>query len=346
MANKIKVSVILPVYNAEKTVKKTILSILNQKSVLLELIVINDGSTDDTQIVLNEFSNKENIKIINQENKGVSYARNVGIENMSGKYCFFIDSDDFLENTALYRMLNLAQKYSLDMVCCNHKEFNSTMCITRKEEENCILASNKKEIAKNYDLFYFQSAWAKLFKSSIIKLNKIRFNTTMTLGEDLNFSLNYLIYVKEIGYIGSVNYIINNINPYSLSKRYSFGLERYVDLQSNIWEKLKSINPLIDQEYRKKHIMFDVYLLKVYFGNLFRFDSPLTNIAKIRKIKKILVKYRSWVKNPESKGKPRTFVDRIVEKVIYTDSAFLIFLFFNIKEKIRRVKFFVGKKPR
>lgn len=344
MDNKLEVSVILPVYNAERTIRKTILSVLEQKDVLLELVVINDGSIDGTCNVLNEFKNKENIKIFTQENKGVSYARNEGIRNARGEYCFFIDSDDYLEKSTLAKMISLAKAESLELVSCSHREINSTMNLAYNNPNKSLVVASSDEISKNYDLFYFQSAYAKLFNTNIIKKNSLYFNTSMDLGEDLNFSLNYLLYVSRIGYINSANYIINNVNPYSLSKRYSFNMENDIEIQIASWRKLASLYPTLNIEYQKKHMNFELYLLKVYFGNLFRFDSPLSIKVKVKKIGTILKKYNNWTEKSSSKGNPQNFIDKISSNVICTNNVLLIYIFFYVKEKIRRIKFFVGRK--
>ena len=97
----IKFSIIVPVYNVEKYIKKCINSILNQTYKNYEIIIINDGSTDKSKKILESYKNIDNIKIINQTNKGLSVARNIGIKNASGDYLLFVDSDDYIDNDLL-----------------------------------------------------------------------------------------------------------------------------------------------------------------------------------------------------------------------------------------------------
>lgn len=339
-----EVSIILPVYNAEKTVYKTIVSVLSQENLSFELIIIDDGSTDTTPTILEQFKNNPIVKIISQPNNGVSSARNQGIKQATGKYCFFIDSDDFLEKSTISEMLKMANQKKLDLVCCNHREINTTIMDSESESKESMLLTTSTEIAKALDSLYLQSACAKLFKLVTLKKEKIYFKKEMSLGEDLNFSLNYLLYVKRVGYIGTVSYIINNINPYSLSKKYAFNLENDITIQHNSWQKLITINPEIEKEYEKKHINFEYYLLKVYFGNLFRFNSPLSIKDKRAKIKHILINKSEWIDLYKGRGNPQSVIDRIVMNVICTNNLFLIYFFFCIKEKLRRLMFFVGKK--
>lgn len=101
-----KVSVIIPIYNAEKRIEKCLDSILNQKYDNIEIICVNDGSTDDTTRILEVYSNNDSrIIVINKENEGVSKARNTGIENATGKYIVFIDADDTIEADMIKRLV-------------------------------------------------------------------------------------------------------------------------------------------------------------------------------------------------------------------------------------------------
>ena len=96
-----KISIIIPVYNCEEYIKKCIDSIIEQTYKDFEVIIINDGSTDNTNYILNEYKNYSNIIIINQNNHGVSYSRNVGLEKAKGNYICFIDGDDYIDKDYL-----------------------------------------------------------------------------------------------------------------------------------------------------------------------------------------------------------------------------------------------------
>src|SRR5699024_1389484 len=115
-------SVIIPIYNAEKTIISTVNNILRAlKSYEYELILINDGSTDNTLNSINSFKNNKNIKIINQENKGVSAARNIGIEKVSNnsKYITFIDDSDSISNNFFENNFKFLEKYKhVDLAAC------------------------------------------------------------------------------------------------------------------------------------------------------------------------------------------------------------------------------------
>lgn len=116
------VSVIVPTYNVENYIEECILSILQEKEVDIEIIVVNDGSTDGTKECLNQFANKKNVKIINQSNGGVTCARIIGLEAATGRYVGFVDGDDYIKDGMYHYLYNLAEKTQVDVVL-NQKFF-------------------------------------------------------------------------------------------------------------------------------------------------------------------------------------------------------------------------------
>ena len=112
------ISIIVPIYNSEKYLKKCIDSIINQTKKELEIILINDGSTDNSEKIIKEYKDKR-IKYIKNTNQGIGTTRNQGIKEATGKYLMFIDSDDYIENNACELLYNKAEKDNLDMVVCD-----------------------------------------------------------------------------------------------------------------------------------------------------------------------------------------------------------------------------------
>ena len=121
MNSKIKISIIIPVYNAGNYIKKCIDSILSQTYENFEVIVINDGSSDNSWELLNKYySDNKKIKLFNQENKGVSMTRNFGIDNANGDWITFVDADDWIENNTLERIVNIIeQNNNLEIIMSN-----------------------------------------------------------------------------------------------------------------------------------------------------------------------------------------------------------------------------------
>lgn len=184
------ITVIIPAYNAEKYIKNCINSILSQTYTDYEIIAVNDGSTDGTLQILQEFAkNNKNLRIIDQKNGGVSNAKNTALKFVNGEYITFLDSDDTLPPDALETLINLMQD-DVDFVSGN---YNKVKFCTKPNNLPPAEFNNYEE-AKSKMLEFDGYMWwqaGRLYKSSIIKENNLMFDTTMTFGEDHLFNLLY-----------------------------------------------------------------------------------------------------------------------------------------------------------
>ena len=213
--NNYDLTIINPAYNCEKFIEQCITSIIKQKNNLIEIIVINDGSTDKTLEKCEELAQKyENIKIINQKNGGVSYSRNVGIQNANGKYIMFVDADDYLEENALEEITDNVDilRYSYIQKSKNNKK----EIVFDKEKFD--LESNKKDFFYNFFQKTNQNViWGQAIKKDL--LNDIKFNENIFYGEDLLF--NYKLYnkCKCIKYTNTILYNYKQ-NPDSVTRNY------------------------------------------------------------------------------------------------------------------------------
>lgn len=200
-----KISVIVPVYNGAKWIENCIKNVFAQTFNDWELIIVNDGSIDDTDdflkhqlpIITSELSINNSISIIKKENGGVSSARNIGIDNAKGEYIAFIDVDDAIEPTYLE---NLSKGLGYDMVVTGFCYDNTPQSPIQKS------CNTKSEISASLDDFlntdHFCFPWARLFKTSIIKEHDIRFDTNMRFAEDHVFNWTYIRYINSL-YIDS-----------------------------------------------------------------------------------------------------------------------------------------------
>ena len=215
--NNIKFSIIVPVYNVEKYIKKCINSILNQTYKNYEIIIINDGSTDKSKKILESYKNIDNIKIINQTNKGLSVARNIGIKNASGDYLLFVDSDDYIDNDLLENLnKNITdeeiirfQTRTVDESYKVLKEYNEMPFDTMTGNEALVY------ILKYH---FIENTWLYCYNKIYIEKNNFKFDQGF-IHED--FGLTPLLLantksIKSINYIG-YNYLIRN-NSLSNSK--------------------------------------------------------------------------------------------------------------------------------
>lgn len=189
------ISIIVPVYNAEKYIRQCLDSIRKQSYTDFEVILVDDGSTDGSGIICDEYAKADNrFHVIHQENGGVSVARNTGIDNAKGENLVFVDSDDYLDLSYLY---NIASNSHYDLVISGYETFpnNNKIVLT---DAFYSLSEISSFIQNNLSRLYFTVPWCKLYKTKLIKEGKIRFAINIRLAEDWLFNLNYLLQCKSI----------------------------------------------------------------------------------------------------------------------------------------------------
>ncbi len=180
------ISFIIPAYNFEKYIEQCILSICNQTHQNIEIIVINDGSTDKTGDIINRLASEDKrIIAIHKKNEGVSIARNYGIEHAKGEYIVFVDADDFISSDFAEYMLQLASNSNAEFCL-------STECFTKLREtqtptENFKIYSREDSTALLLSPKIIVGSWNKLYKRSLIIDKNIRFSSSLFYGEGLKF---------------------------------------------------------------------------------------------------------------------------------------------------------------
>ena len=199
-----KISIVVPIYNSEKFLSNCIESILNQNFQDYELLLINDGSTDSSLSICQKYfeSNRNKIKLFNNNNYGCSISRNFGIEKAQGKYIVFIDSDDWIEKDMLYDMYQLAEKEESDVVLSGAfyeyiDEKISIVSIPEKTEESFFWFKDKNLVSM---------ICSKLWRLDLIKEKNIRFNPKIKLAEDFVFNVSVLLEAKKISVLGKADY--------------------------------------------------------------------------------------------------------------------------------------------
>lgn len=250
------VSVIVPVYNAEKTIKRCIESILTQNYKNLEIILVNDGSKDLSMTICQKFDDTR-IKLINQRNQGVSQARNTGLHYANGNYICFVDSDDYLDKNHIKVMYDTLVQDNVDMVITNFYQ------ITKKGIDKNIEIRNysKCNIADCiYDVYtnsMLNQPWNKLFKR--IRIKQL-FSKDMSLGEDLIFNIDYINQIESISVINQYTYYydLQQGNLHKQKQSIDEFLYLYKYMYINMFEKLN---------YHSNK--FDLFVLKHYIRFLF-----------------------------------------------------------------------------
>lgn len=198
-----KVSIVIPVYNAEKHLHQCVNSILSQNFADFELVIIDDGSIDKSGQIAHEFATIDHrVHVYSQVNSGVSAARNRGIDIAKGTWIAFIDADDFIAQDyfEVLRYENTADLIIQDIV------YVTNGCNTYKAAyKDGIMVP--EEFLSVYGVYpYYSSSWGKFFKASLLKRNNINFDVCLSFGEDTLFNLQYIVYCKIIRVTSSSSY--------------------------------------------------------------------------------------------------------------------------------------------
>lgn len=214
-----KISVIIPVYNSSTYLRKCLDSVVNQTLKDIEIIVINDGSTDDSKNIIEEYLCKyKNIIFIDQENKGIGKTRNIGIKKATGEYITFVDSDDYIKENMLEEYYKYAKKHNFDLVIGSYiKKINNKEIIF---ENNKFKTGNVKTTPQILYLIEY-GPWAKLYKRETLINNNIYFDEKRKY-EDMPFVSKALLKSKLIGQITEPYYyyiIHNNSETTTMDKR-------------------------------------------------------------------------------------------------------------------------------
>lgn len=276
MSMKDLVSIVVPVYNKDKYIGRCLNSILNQKYKNIEILVVNDGSKDASQEIINEFIKKDKrIKSFVQKNAGVGNARNRGIQNANGKYILFIDADDEISEDYV---ANLMKYHDYDLVISGLKSIaindgKIKQCLTLQESVY-FLPQNLEAILNHANYPVFSVVYTKLFNLSIIKEYGLKF-LPIQYGEDSIFVLAYLSKINSIKTISYVGYF-NNVVCGTLSH----------ERKDNIWQQAKLI-PQKAKDYFNLNInsrIFKFLMLrsvKLSFMNATNDYSTFKNMFKL-----------------------------------------------------------------
>lgn len=195
-----QVSVIVPVHNAQATLKRCVNSIIHQEYTDLELLLVDDGSTDDSGVLCDEFAEQDTrIVVIHKENSGVSDARNAGLSRAGGKYLQFVDSDDWITPDATKRLVKTAEDNDCDLVIADFYRVIGERLSPKGNIDETEAFSREKYAAymmENPADFYYGVLWNKLFRREIIEKYQLRMDSSVSWCEDFMFNLEYIRHAK------------------------------------------------------------------------------------------------------------------------------------------------------
>lgn len=221
------ISIIIPVYNAEKYINRCIKSIVNQSYQELEIILVNDGSTDNSLSICETLATQDNrIKVISQDNGGVSKARNTGLRLTKGEYVMFLDSDDYMLPDMCKTMLDVLHSKQADCVICGIKEPEGGLWCPQRNIDYSTLEDFKRDFIYQLNTELLSPCWNKIFKKQLITN---LFNEDISFGEDLIFDLEYLNNCTRLSFI--INPLVYHEKQVAGSLVTKTGLQRLLDIE-------------------------------------------------------------------------------------------------------------------
>lgn len=289
----IKVSIIIPAYNIEKYIEESILSSINQTLKEIEIIIINDGSTDRTLEVIKKYKKIDSrIKLIDQKNQGVSIARNNGLEIARGKYIYFLDGDDWIENETLNECYNIAENLEIDIIHFNSlkieektkiKNFSYTKG-TNLDENKIYIGEEFVEECFNKNIFRGE-VWFNFIKRELIENLKLKFYPGISY-EDILFTMKLQNSNYKIKYLNKIfhNY---RIREKSITQS-KFSFDKYESkfiIFNELKKELKNSERIKKKNYRK--------LIEVIVESII--SLGLTNNYTSTSIYKIIKKEKEFI---------------------------------------------------
>lgn len=272
-----EVSIIIPVYNVEKYLLRCLESVKNQKFINIEVILVDDGSTDKSGNICDEFcKSNDRFSVIHKKNAGLGYARNTGLDYASGKYVLFIDSDDYIEANMIENMMQDIKEANADTCIGGFKRiYDKTTIVQQNRFAGCTFENEeiKNEVLvrmlgvdKIKNDFIEMSVWKVLFSLDIIRHNNIRFPSEREfISEDIIFDLEYYMYSNKLVMSHDTGYCYCD-NDGSLTTKYRperFDMQKKMYLTLCDLTKKKGIYDLAANRLRNTFVAVTRYCIKL-----------------------------------------------------------------------------------
>ena len=250
-------SVIIPVYNAEKTLSRCVDSLLNQNCSDAEIILVNDGSTDGSKALCQQYADSNAcVRLIDQPNGGVSSARNAGLDAAQGEYVLFVDSDDYVPQTLFTDLAAYTNDNKWDLVRFSYCIDDGNTLHERRMKNRQLpdRISSLPIIIDDICRKHLNAPWAKLYRKELLERSKIRFPIGVSVAEDRSFNICYSLNVHSYAISDRIAYYVNTENEQSLSRKKHHNLEeqfRIADANTDSAIQAAEIPPQEKELYRR-----------------------------------------------------------------------------------------------
>lgn len=238
-----KCSVIIPIYNAEATLRRCLDSLVSQPLSDYELLLVNDGSTDGSDIICREYAAAyPQIRCFTKENGGVSSARNLGLAQAQGEYVLFVDSDDYVAEDYFAVLSEALAHDTPELLMFGYRNFGG---ISTEWNTGTFSENTETEIAERISQamrqYLFSSLWSKAFRRQIIEENGLRFDENLSIGEDQAFIFAYAMHIRSTASIPTTLYYVDTSGEGSLSrKRRDYLTKQLMEVNRRMADALRS----------------------------------------------------------------------------------------------------------
>lgn len=312
------VTIIVPIYNVKNYLNRCVSSVINQTYKNIEIILVDDGSNDGSGALCDEFIKKDSrVKVFHNKNFGVSYSRNFGIDMSCGKYIFFLDSDDYIDEEVIDNLIKNIKNY--DLIKVSHKVIQNNH-ILRIKQYNDILENT--EMIENVITGKFGGhCWGYLFKRENIL--SLRFDENTSCMEDTIFLIEYLKRCRKIRYISSCYYyheVNNNSITVSIDR-----IEKNID---NYLYSLNKINTLLNNSYEKQINKRKIKII----------ESEISKVDSYSRLRKIQLLYSNTFKFLE-KGSDKYY--KLFFYLLKKNNLRVLFLLIRFRRFLKKLKHFI-----
>lgn len=322
--SKVIISIIVPIYNAEKYLPACLDSILVQTFKNFELLLINDASKDNSLKICNQYAgNDDRIRVFNQEiNGGICVARNVGLDNAQGKYIVCIDADDAVLKNHLELLYYSPLIPEGTLVHANYLVEKNGNIVNKTENEESYFIENLFKEQCSSDFLFAGHACSKLIETAILRNNNLRYRLGIYVNEDHIFHLEYLMYVHAYKKVGEKTYIYFNRTESISKKHFSFEdcMER-VDLMIPMTEKVLKRFTIEDHQVKIGLYFTPMNALISAIFALYRFPYRKNKLNRISCLDRVLTNYSNYINDF---WKPQDSINRVIKNILLSKNLRII----------------------
>lgn len=328
------VSVIIPAYNCENTIADCLSSVIAQSYAEIEIIVVDDGSTDHTSNIVKSYQKKASIVLLQQENRGPGAARNRGIQIAKGEYLVFIDADDTVDVDYIKSLVHTAKEYQLDFVMCY---FYKKKKEKRKSSDKVEFYQRKPDIFNHVtDMInagILNSSCCKLYCKRILDQECVYMPEDIEIGEDLQFNLRYIEKVHAMGILHKYLYYYRTENSH-LTKKY----------RHNLYEYRKKSILMLQNFFRRNQISNDQYIyfliIKLMYADCMQLWTVKSRKSRYQRISRLLAKKE--IQKAIENFQPDGFLQQVLyfgckkKKVRWIDR--MSYILYNLRRILPRIQ--------